>query len=170
MVAGERGAEGAEGQLAVVAGADGFADGGGAGGLQAGEEDAGLDLGAGNGRGVVDGAERTAVDGERSVAVGEREARAHRFKRFADALHGAAGERVVADEGEACRSAEREGRRSCAWLSRSCRSRGDASAGVTRPATPVISTESAPVSVDLCAEGLPCRRGWRRSRRRWRSW
>ncbi len=38
------GSEGAEGEFAVVAGADGFVDGGGAGSLQAGEEDAGLDL------------------------------------------------------------------------------------------------------------------------------
>ena len=52
----ELGAEGAQREFAVVAGADGFAHRGGAGGLQAGEQDAGLDLGAGNGRGVVDGA------------------------------------------------------------------------------------------------------------------
>ena len=35
------------------------------------------------------------------VAVGEREARAHGFKRPTDALHGAARERGIADEGEA---------------------------------------------------------------------
>ena len=41
-----------------------FANGRGAGGLQAGKQDAGLDLRAGNRCGVVDGAERYAVDGE----------------------------------------------------------------------------------------------------------
>ena len=99
--AGERCAEGAEGQLAVVAGADFFEDGCGSGGLQSGEENAALDLRAGNGRGVVDGAKRAAVDGERRVSVSEREARAHGFERFANALHGAAREGFVADESEA---------------------------------------------------------------------
>ena len=78
-----------------------FAHGCGAGGLQAGEQNAGFDLRAGDGRGVVDGVERSAVDGERRVAVGEGEARAHGFERLANALHGAARERGVADEGEA---------------------------------------------------------------------
>ena len=41
------GSEGAEGVLGVVAGEDGFGERGGAGGLQAGEEDRGLDLGGG---------------------------------------------------------------------------------------------------------------------------
>ena len=61
--AGERGAEGAEGQLAVVAGADGLSNRCGSSGLEAGEEDAGFYLGAGNGRGVANGLERVAVDG-----------------------------------------------------------------------------------------------------------
>ncbi len=52
----EVGAEGAQGEFTVVAGADGFAHRCCAFGLQAGEQDAGLDLGAGHGRGVVDGA------------------------------------------------------------------------------------------------------------------
>ena len=104
----ERGAEGAQGQFAVVAGADCFAHGGGAGGLQTGKQDAGLDLRAGDRRGVVDGVKRRAVDGDGRVAVGEREARAHRFERLANALHGAARERCVADEGEgACCGASR---------------------------------------------------------------
>ena len=141
----ELGAKGAQRQFAVVAGADGFAHGRGSRGLQAGKQNAGLDLRAGNRRGVVDGLERTAVDGERRVAVGEREARAHGFKRLANALHGAARERGVADEREAALLRREQVRRSCAWSSRSCRSRADRAGGVTRPATPVISIESAPV-------------------------
>ena len=73
----ELGAECAQGQLAVVAGADGFAHGGGAGGLQAGEQDACLYLRARDRRGVVDGLEWCAFDGHRRVAVGQRDARAH---------------------------------------------------------------------------------------------
>ena len=62
--AGEGGAEGEQGVLGVVAGKDGFSEAGGAFGLQAGEEDGGLDLGGGDGRGEVDSAERTAMDGD----------------------------------------------------------------------------------------------------------
>ena len=166
--AGEGGAEGAQGQLAVVAGAHGFAHGGGSGGLQAGQQDAGLDLGAGHGRGVVDGLERAAFDGERRVAVGEREARAHGFQRLADALHGAAGERGVADEGEAALLRRQQagdhahGGAGVAAVERMVD-------GVTRPATPVISTASRRV-VRPWRPGPPCRPGSRRSRRRWRSW
>ncbi len=99
--AGEVGAEGAEGQFAMVAGAQGFAHGSCPVGLQAGQQDAGFDLGAGDGRGVVDGVEGLAFDGDGRVAVGESEARTHFPEWFADALHGAARERRVADEGEA---------------------------------------------------------------------
>ena len=88
--AAERGAESAEGQLTVIAGAQFFEDGCGAGGLQGGEEDAAFDLRAGNWSGVVDGAKRTTVDRERCVSFGEREARAHGFKGLANAIHGAA--------------------------------------------------------------------------------
>ncbi len=87
--AGERGAEGAEGVLGVVAGADGFGEGGGALGLKAGEEDGGLDLGGGDRRVEVDGVQRAAVDGDGRVAVGEVDACAHLAERLADALHGA---------------------------------------------------------------------------------
>ena len=45
--------------------------------------------------------ESGSVDGERGMAIGEREARAHSFKRFANALHGTARERGVADQREA---------------------------------------------------------------------
>ena len=47
-------------------------------GLQAGQQDAGLDLRAGNRRGVVDGLQRGALDRQRRMAVGQREPRAHR--------------------------------------------------------------------------------------------
>ena len=70
----EGGTEGAEGVLGVVAGADGLAEAGGAVGLQAGEEDGGLDLRAGDGRVEVDGGERAAVDGDGGVAVDEVDA------------------------------------------------------------------------------------------------
>ncbi len=94
------GSEGAEGEFAVVAGADAFADGRGAGGLQSGEEDAGFDLGAGNGRGVVDRCKLRAVDVDGCVAFGEGESGAHGFEGKLDALHGAARKGGVADEGE----------------------------------------------------------------------
>ena len=56
--AGKGCAEGEQGVLGVVAGEDGFGEAGGAFGLQAGEEDGGLDLGGGDGGGEVDGAEQ----------------------------------------------------------------------------------------------------------------
>jgi len=96
-------AERAEGELAVVAGADGFADLGCALRLQSGEEHRGFHLGAGGGRGVVDGGEGRAVDCYGRVAVGEFDARAHLREGLTDALHGAAAERGVADEGEVAR-------------------------------------------------------------------
>ena len=48
-------AEFAQSDFGVVAGADGFAHGGDAVGIEAGEQDRGFHLGAGNGRGVIDG-------------------------------------------------------------------------------------------------------------------
>ena len=97
------GSEGAEGVLGVVAGADGFGEAGGAVGLQAGEEDCGFDLCAGDGSVEVDGVKGAAVDGDGGVAVDEVDAGAHLAEGFADALHGAEGEGVVADEGEGVR-------------------------------------------------------------------
>ncbi len=87
----------------MVAGADGFGEAGGAFGLQAGEEDCGFDLCAGDGGVEVDGVERAAVDGDGGVAFDEVDACAHLHERLADALHGAEGEGVVADEGEGVR-------------------------------------------------------------------
>ncbi|MCU1253267.1 MAG: hypothetical protein JWQ49_6296 [Edaphobacter sp.] len=89
--------------LGVVAGADGFGETGGAVGLEAGEEDCGFDLGAGYGGVEVDGVERAAVDCDGGVAVDEIDLCAHLHEGFADALHGAKGEGVVADEGEGVR-------------------------------------------------------------------
>jgi len=66
--------------------------------LQSGEEHRGFHLGAGVGRGVVDGGEGRAVDCYGRVAVGEFDARAHLREGLTDALHGAAAERGVADE------------------------------------------------------------------------
>ena len=105
----EGGTEGAEGVLGVVAGADGLGEAGGAVGLEAGEEDGGLDLRAGDGGVEVDGVERAADDGDRgvtalrSVAAGEVDLCAHGGERLADALHRTEGEGVVADEGEVVR-------------------------------------------------------------------
>src|ERR1700716_2390288 len=99
----EDGTEGAEGVLGVVAGADGFGEAGGAVGLEAGEEDGGFDLRAGGGGVEVDGGEWAAVDSDGGVAVDEIDACAHLRERFADALHGAKGEGVVADEDEGVR-------------------------------------------------------------------
>ena len=101
--AGEGRAKRAEGELAVVASADRFANGGGAACLESGEEQSGFDLGAGDGRGVVDGGKGCAVDRDGRVAFGEFYARAHLRERLADAFHGAAAERGVADEGEGAR-------------------------------------------------------------------
>ena len=66
---GEGGAEGEQCVLCVVAGEDGFGDAGDAFGLQAGEEDGGLDLGGGDGSGEVDGVEGSAVDGDGCMSI-----------------------------------------------------------------------------------------------------
>jgi hypothetical protein len=89
--------------LGVVAGADGLAEAGGAVGLQAGEEDCGFDLCGGDGGVEVDG-----VSGPPWMVMGawpsiEVDLCAHLRERLADALHGAEGEGVVADEGEGVR-------------------------------------------------------------------
>ncbi len=84
----------------MVAGGDGFGEAGGALGLQACEKHGGLDLGARNGRVEIDGCERGAVDGDRGVAFGQFDLRAHLGQGFADAFHGAWGEGFVTDEGE----------------------------------------------------------------------
>ncbi len=99
----EDGSEGAEGVFGVVTGADGFGETGGAFGLEACEEDCGLDLCGGNGGVEVDGLERAAVDGDGSVAFDEIYFRAHLAEGLADAFHGAEGEGVVADHGEGVR-------------------------------------------------------------------
>ena len=100
VVSAKGGSEGAEGVLGVVAGADRFAEGCNAACLQAGEEDGGFDLGAGDGGVEVDGVERAAVDGDGGVAFDEVHLCAHLAEGLADALHGAEGEGVVADERE----------------------------------------------------------------------
>jgi hypothetical protein len=87
----------------VVAGADGFGEAGGAVGLEAGEEDGGFDLCGWDGGVEVYGVEWAAVDGDGGVAFDEVHLRAHLHEGFADALHGAEGEGVVADEGEGVR-------------------------------------------------------------------
>ena len=151
--ASERGAEGTQREFAVVAGADGFADDCGALGLQAGEQNAGLDLGAGNGRGEVDGVERSAFDGDGRVAVGEGEVRAHFAERLANALHGAAGERCIADEGEgALLRREQAGDHA---------HRGAGVAAIERmigwsdAATDAVDFNAAVIELaDFCAEGL----------------
>ena len=90
----------------MVAGADGFGEGGRALGLEAGEEDGGFYLRGGDGGGEVDGFERLADDGDGGVsadgaiAAGEVDLGAHLREGFADALHGAGGEGGVAGEDE----------------------------------------------------------------------
>jgi len=87
----------------VVARADGFGEARCAVGLEAGEEDGGFDLSAGDGGVEIDGLKRGAVNGDGRVAFDEVDFCAHQAQRFADALHGAVGEGVVADEGEGVR-------------------------------------------------------------------
>ena len=98
--AGEGCAEGEQCVLGVVAGEDGFGEAGGAFGLQTGEEDGGLDLGGGDGCGEVDGAERSAVDGDGRVSIYQIKFRTHLAEGIADAIHRAEGEGGVSDEGE----------------------------------------------------------------------
>ena len=98
----ERGAEGAQSQFAVVARAHRFAHRGGAGGLQAGEQERRSSPArwerAWCSRWPASGAPS---NGDGRVAVGEREPRAHGFERLANALHGPARKRCVADQREA---------------------------------------------------------------------
>ncbi len=95
---GKRGAEGPEGEFAVVSRANGLADGSGAFCLQPGEKNACFYLGAGHGRGEVDGVERGAFDDDGRMAVGEGDMRAHFGERLADALHGTAREGIVTNQ------------------------------------------------------------------------
>ena len=139
-----RGAKGAQSQFAVVARAHSLAHRRRSRRLQARQQDAALHLRAGNRRGVVDGVQRTAIDGQWRVAVGEREPRAHGFQRLANALHGPPRERLVADEREAPRLRREQAgnhahRRAGVAAVERVRRRPHA------PATPVISTDSAPV-------------------------
>ena len=80
--------KGAQSQFAVVSRAHGLAHHGHADGLQAGQQDATLHLRARNRRRVVDGFQRTSIDDQWRVAVGEHKARAHGGERLANALHG----------------------------------------------------------------------------------
>ena len=91
-------AKGPQRQLAVVAGAHGFAHRRGARRLQAGQQHARLHLRAGHRGGVVDRLQRCAFNHHRRVPIRQRDARAHFRKRFADSFHGPARQRLVADE------------------------------------------------------------------------
>ena len=93
--------KGAQGEFAVVAGADGFTDEGASFRLDSGEKQRGFHLGAGDRRGVVDAREARSLNRDGCVAVGEIDVRTHLHQGFADALHGAPGERLVTGEGEA---------------------------------------------------------------------
>ena len=97
---GEVGSEGAESVLGVIAAADGFGEGGCALGLEAGEEDGGLDLSRGDGTGEVGCPKVAAYDGNGGVAVFKGNARAHAGEWFTNALHRAQGQGVVADKRE----------------------------------------------------------------------
>ena len=107
--AGEGCAEGSEGVLGVVAGTDRFGEGGDALGLEAGEEDGGLDLGGGDGGGEVDGVEGAADDGhggvsaDGAVTAGEVDLGTHFCQGRTYALHGARREGGVAGEDEGVR-------------------------------------------------------------------
>ncbi len=101
--AGKFGAKGSQRQFAVIAGADSFAHRRGALGLQAGEQDAGFHLRAGNRSRVVDALQRSAFEMQRRVALGKREPRAHGFKRLANPLHWPARKGIVTGEREAAR-------------------------------------------------------------------
>jgi len=83
-------AEAAQHALGVVARGRGLGDRGDAFGVQAGEQDGGLHLGAGHRQRVVDAVQRSHGpyrDGR--LAVGGEDIRAHLAQRLRDALHGA---------------------------------------------------------------------------------
>jgi hypothetical protein len=66
---------------------------------ESGEEDARLDLRAGDRRLVLDGLQRSpAFDTQRRMAVERRQTRAHQFERLDDAAHRAAAQGLVAGE------------------------------------------------------------------------
>ena len=95
---GEGGAEMAEHVLGVVAGGDGLVDPGAAAGVEAGEEEGGLDLGRGDLEAVLDGqGVAGALDGERqAAALAGGEAGAGLGERDGDPAHGAAAQAGVA--------------------------------------------------------------------------
>ena len=90
-------AKGSQSDFAVIAGAQRFFDAGLAIGEQAGEQQARLHLRAGYGHLVVDGFQSSAGNAQRRLAFLRCDLRAHLRERLDDALHGAAGERFVAD-------------------------------------------------------------------------
>lgn len=92
-------AEFTQGEFGVIARADRLADDGFAFGVETPKEDAGLYLGAGHGKGVVNGMEFGAVDGQgREFSVTRFDVRSHTGKRLHDAAHGPAGQRFVTDD------------------------------------------------------------------------
>ncbi len=98
----EIGAELAERDFGVVAGTYRLDDHGFPFGEEAGEQDAGLDLRAGYGQFVLDGAERAAGDFERRKFVfAGLNLRAHLGQGLHDALHGPAAERFIAEDAAA---------------------------------------------------------------------
>ncbi len=91
-------AEGPQRQLAMIARMNRLVHLGHAFGLQAGKQQTRLHLGAGDWRLIIQAAQRTAVDGHRSMTVRELDPRAHRREWRANALHGPAGEGSVPDQ------------------------------------------------------------------------
>ena len=118
-------AEFAQGQFGVIAGLDAFADDGLRLRKKSGEQDAGLDLGAGHRQLVIDGAQvGIAVNLERrKLVVAGGDLRTHLGERLHDASHGPAGEGLVAADAAGQRAARPECRRACGWSSRNCRRR-----------------------------------------------
>ena len=88
----------AEGQLRMIPGRGGFAHGGGAVGLDAGQQDGTLHLGAWDGGRIVDGRERSARYSERGAILVGDDPRTHPRERFDDAAHRPAAEGRVTDE------------------------------------------------------------------------
>ena len=98
----DRVAEPGEHALGVVAGRGRLGDAGAALGEEAGQEQAGLDLGAGDRQGVFDTAQPW--DGQEAQGGGAAgaglDARPHEGQGFGDPPHGASAEGLIADQGD----------------------------------------------------------------------
>jgi len=154
----EGGAEFAEGDFSVVAGGGRFADGGDAVGEESSEEDAAFHLGAGDGHCILDGAESATGNfngGE--FAVAGDEGGAHLGEGGHDALHGALGKGLVADEagGEGL-AGEEPGQHADGGTGVACVEVGGGGGPVEAAA---LNGDVAPLDGDAGAEGFDAAEG-----------